>query len=116
MRPRFQADADFNEEIVSALLRRHPEVDFQTAGEAGLRGLPDPEVLARAADDGRVLVTHDRRTMPSHFADFIQQRESPGVIIISQRVSIGLATEELALVWEASEAGEWMNLIAELPL
>jgi len=116
MRPRFQADADFNEEIVSGLLRHHPELDFQTAEEAGLRGLPDPEVLTRVADDRRILVTHDRRTMPTHFAEFIQRKESPGVIIISQRVSVRRAMDELALVWEASDAEEWTNLIAELPL
>jgi hypothetical protein len=116
MRPRFQADADFNEEIVSGLLRNHPDMDFQTAEEAGLRGLPDPEVLTRAADDRRILVTHDRRTMPAHFAVFIQRRESPGVIIISQRVAVRRAMDELALVWEASEAEEWTNLIVELPL
>jgi hypothetical protein len=116
MRPRFQADADFNEEIVSGLLRNHPELDFQTAQEAVIRGLPDPEVLARTADDRRILVTHDRRTMPSHFADFIQRRESPGVIIISQRVSVRRAMDELTLVWDASEAEEWTNLIVELPL
>ena len=116
MRPRFQADADFNEEIVSALLRNHPDMDFQTAQEAGIRGLPDPEVLARTADDRRILITHDRRTMPTHFAVFIQQRESPGVIIISQRVSVRRAMDELALVWEASDLEEWINLIVELPL
>jgi hypothetical protein len=116
MRPRFQADADFNEEIVSGLLRNHPEMDFQTAEEAELRGLPDLEVLVRAADERRILVTHDRRTMPDHFGDFIQRRESYGVIIISQRVSVRRAIEELALVWEASEAEEWANLIVELPL
>lgn len=116
MRPRFQADADFNEEIVSGLLRNHPDLDFQTAQEAGIRGLPDPEVLAHTADDRRILVTHDRRTMPSHFADFIQRRESPGVIIISQRVSVRRAMDELTLVWDASEAEEWTNLIVELPL
>jgi hypothetical protein len=116
MRPRFQADADFNEEIVSALLRRHPELDFQTAEEGKIRGLPDPAVLTRAAEDGRILVTHDRRTMPTHFANFIQQKESPGVIIISQRVSVMRALDELTLVWEASQGEEWMNLIVELPL
>jgi predicted nuclease of predicted toxin-antitoxin system len=102
--------------MVSGLLRNHPDMDFQTAQEAGIRGLADPEVLARAADDRRILVTHDRRTMPAHFADFIQQRESPGVIIISQRVSVRRAMDELDLVWEASEAEEWTNLIVELPL
>lgn len=58
---RFQADADFNQIIVSAVLRHHQEIDFRTATAAGLAGLNDLEVLALAARDGRVLVTHDHR-------------------------------------------------------
>ena len=42
---RFQADADLNEDIVLGSTRLEPEVDFQTATEAGLRGLVSPEVL-----------------------------------------------------------------------
>lgn len=116
MRIRFQADADLNEEILSGVLRQNPDIDFQTAEEAELRGLADPEVLARAADENRILVTHDRRTMPRHFADFIGRRACPGVMIISQRVSVHRAIEELTLAWEVSEAEEWFNLIVELPL
>jgi Domain of unknown function (DUF5615) len=71
MSVRFQADADFNHIIVKAMLRREPSMDFQTAHAAGLVGVPDPEVLALAAHAGRVLVTHDRQTMPTHFAAFI---------------------------------------------
>jgi hypothetical protein len=39
MRVRFQADANFNEEIVSGLIRQKPDVDFQAAEEAELRGM-----------------------------------------------------------------------------
>lgn len=39
MKVRFQADADFNQNIVRAMRRRVPAVDFQTAREAGLQGL-----------------------------------------------------------------------------
>jgi predicted nuclease of predicted toxin-antitoxin system len=63
---RFQADADFNQIIVSAIIRHHQEIDFRTATAAGLTGLNDPEVLALAARDGRLLVTHDHRTMPRY--------------------------------------------------
>jgi Domain of unknown function (DUF5615) len=79
MNIRFQADADFNEEIVLGIIRRAPGIDFQTATEAGLRGLSDSDVLARAAQENRVLVSHDRRTMPMYFAAFIQSQISPGV-------------------------------------
>jgi hypothetical protein len=116
MKVRFQADADLNEEIVAGVMRREPAIDFQTAEEAGLRGLSDPDVLARAAAEHRILVTHDRRTMPSHFADFIVHHTSPGVLIISQQLSGRTAIEELLVIWEASESQEWTNLIVELPL
>jgi hypothetical protein len=43
---RFQADADLNQVIVFAVLRRLPAVDFRTATSAGLAGLKDQDVLA----------------------------------------------------------------------
>ena len=71
MRIRFQADADLNQIIVKATLRLEPSIDFQTAQAAGLAGLDDPGVLKVAAVQGRILVSHDRRTMPTHFGQFI---------------------------------------------
>jgi hypothetical protein len=113
---RFQADADLNAEIVVGVLRREPSIDFQTADEANLRQVPDPEVLTLAAQEGRILVTHDRRTMPRHFADVILHHSNPGVFIIAQTMSVRVAIEELVLVWAASASEEWRNLIVELPL
>jgi predicted nuclease of predicted toxin-antitoxin system len=79
VRIRFQADADLNQTIVLATVRREPGIDFQSAVQADLEGLKDPEVLALAANSGRLLVTHDIKTMPGHFAKFIQRATSPGV-------------------------------------
>jgi hypothetical protein len=50
MRPRFQADADCNQKIVLGLRRREPAVDFQDAHAGGVIGVPDPDVLRKAAD------------------------------------------------------------------
>lgn len=75
---RYQADADLNQIIVTAMFRRFPEIDFRTATAAGLAGVKDPDVLALAARDGRVLVTHDHTTMPRHFTAFIRATASPG--------------------------------------
>src|SRR5262245_34134623 len=98
MTVRFQADADLNAEIIAGVLRREPSIDFHMADEANLRRVPDPEVLALAAQDGRILVTHDRRTIPRHFAAFILHHSSPGVFIIAQTLSVRVAIEELLLV------------------
>lgn len=116
MRPRFQADADLKEQIVAAMKRREPTVDFKTASEAGLEGLSDVDVLAAAAREGRILVTHDRRTMPHHFADFIKSNLSPGVFIASQQSPVNVIADEILLAWSASEAEEWVNVICTLPL
>jgi len=78
MKVRFQADADFNQIIVKAILRREPSIDFQTAHAAKLTGVRDEAVLTLAAKDGRLLVTHDRKTMPRHFAIFIGSATSAG--------------------------------------
>jgi predicted nuclease of predicted toxin-antitoxin system len=64
MNIRFQADADLNQNIVTGILRREPAIDFQTASAAGVRGLGDIEVLQLAAKEGRILVSHDPKTMP----------------------------------------------------
>jgi hypothetical protein len=116
MRVRFQADADFNQDIVRAVRCRVPAVDFQTAHEGGLAGLDDEVVLERAAQEGRVLVSHDRRTMPHHFAAFITTKMSAGVILVPKNLPIRRAVEDLVLIWEASEAEEWVNQIDSLPL
>jgi len=113
---RFQADADLNEVIVKAVLRREPSIDFQHALVAGLTGLPDENVLAMAATAGRLLVTHDRKTMPGRFARFITANTSPGVLIVPQSMPVQQVADELLLVWMASNAEEWNNRIAVLPL
>lgn len=68
---RFQADADLNQIIVSAVVRRAPDIDFRTAMAARLAGLKDREVLALAARDDRILITHDQSTMPRHSGEFV---------------------------------------------
>jgi hypothetical protein len=47
---RFQADADLNQLILHAVIRREPARDFQTAAAAGLVGLRDPAVLTLEVD------------------------------------------------------------------
>lgn len=116
MKAKFQADADLNQEIIRALKRREPGVDFRTAHNAGLAGLSDPQVLEMAARDGRILVTSDRRTMPYHFAEFVKVNTSPGLVVVSQNISASAAAEELLLIWSATEHEEWVNRICTIPL
>ncbi len=115
MKIRYQADADLNADIIAGVRRREPLIDFQAADEAGLRGVADPLVLAYAAREGRILVSHDRKTMPRYFATFIARESSPGRFIISQNTDVRVAIEELILIWAASEADEWVNTLLTVP-
>jgi hypothetical protein len=116
MTPRFQADADFNHRIVLGLRRRETVIDILGAREGGVIALSDPEVLRIASDAGRILLSHDRKTMPAHLAKFRQTSSSPGVIIVSQDVDIGAAIEDLLIIWAASDAEEWQNRLGFVPL
>lgn len=114
-RVRFQADADLRQSIVTGIIRKQPNLNFQSANEAELEGIKDPEVLEIAARDGRLLVTHDRKTMPTEFGQYILSRTSSGVLILSQSLPISEAIDAIILVWEASTAEEWINQIMTFP-
>jgi hypothetical protein len=117
MKLRFLADADLNKAIVTGVMRREPSLDFLTAHAAGLRGLNDFAVLELAAQQQRVLVSHDVGTMPNHFHSFSETgKRSSGVFLIPQSLEIGAAIEELLLIWLATEASEWNGRLAWLPL
>jgi predicted nuclease of predicted toxin-antitoxin system len=107
---------NLNQAVVTGVLRREPTIDFQTASAAGLEGVKDSEVLAIAAQQERILVSHDRKTMPSEFASFIVSNQSSGVIIVSRKLPTEVIIEELLLIWAVSSAEEWINHIAKLPL
>jgi len=116
MKVRYQADNDLNQEIARILCHREPMIDFQTSHKAGLEGLNDDKVLAIAAQEGRVLVSHDRKTMPRHFARFISNQISPGLILISQDLPPVIAVEELLLIWAASTPEEYINRMVSIPM
>ncbi|MBV9074248.1 MAG: DUF5615 family PIN-like protein [Acidobacteria bacterium] len=116
MRPRFQADENLNSKIIAGVLRREPGIDFQTAAAAKLLGQSDIRVLEFCAANRRVLVSHDQRTIPAQFREFIKRSESPGVLIISQHLDLRQAIDELFLIWSSSEDREWINQMVRLPL
>ena len=116
MRVRFQADADMDGRILRGLRRAAPEIDIRTAADAGLAGLRDPEVLRIAADSGRILISQDRRTMPAHFSRFKAGAQSPGVILLREVATISSVIEELILIWNASDAEEWVDRLVWIPL
>lgn len=115
MKIRFQADADIDPDIRKGLLRREPSVDFRPAAGTIPDGTLDPEVLRIAAEDDRVLVSGDLRTMSVHFRDFVATRESPGVLLIPSSRSIGAVIEGILFIWLNWTPEDLRNRISWLP-
>ena len=114
---RFQADNDLNRLIVAATYRREPAIDFQTAQTAQLDYLDDETVLHLAAAEGRVLVTHDKRTLPTHFASFLGKgNHSPGVLlVIPQDAPLRTVVDTLVLIWADDRPEDWENAVTVIP-
>ena len=115
MKIRFQADADIDPDIRKGLLRREPSIDFQPVAGAIADGTPDTEVLRMAAENGRVLVSGDVRTMSVHFRQFAAAQDSPGVLLIPSSRSIGVAIEGLLFVWLNWTPEDLRNRVQWLP-
>ena len=115
MKVLYQADNDLRKAIVRGAVRREPRISFRSAQTARLDRVADPEVLAFAAVAGRILVSYDFRTMPSHFRQFTQARRRPRVLLVRQDLPVGEAIETLLLIGEASEADDCVNRLCPVP-
>lgn len=119
-RPHYLTDANLNLHIVAGLRRRQPTINILTAQDIGLLKTPDPEVLAVAKAEDRILLTHDRANMPGHLNDLLlglpADEHSPGVMSVEQALPIGLAIDAILFVWMASTHEEWRGQFTYLPL
>jgi Domain of unknown function (DUF5615) len=117
--PRVLADTNFNEHIVRGLRRLRSDISIVTAHQSGLDGVPDPEVLTYAARQDLILLTHDVRTMPGHFADFLlhlsEGEYSSDVWYTPQTLSVGVAIQAILETWLCSGHDEYRNRQFRLP-
>jgi uncharacterized protein DUF5615 len=60
---RLLADENLDYDLVRGALRRRPALDVVRAQEVGLSGFNDPDILAWAAKETRVVLTHYVKTM-----------------------------------------------------
>jgi hypothetical protein len=116
-RPRFLADHDLNEQIVTGILRREAALAFVRARDVGISEHPDAEVLAYAADNRFLVVSHDVNTMPSAaYVRMSSGQKMSGLSMVKQSDPVGAIIACLILIWSASQAEEWENQVCFLPL
>ena len=115
--PPFLADENFNNDLLRALLRHLPDLDVVRAQDTGVAGADDPALLAWAADEGRILLTHDVRTIPRHAYERVRAGLSlPGVVVVAGTTDLGEALDDLFAIIAASRDDEWPDQVRFVPL
>lgn len=117
MKIKFLVDENFNHKTLAGIKRQEPSIDIIAVQDVGLVATDDRDVLEWAAQDGRIVVTHDVST----FSVFAFERVSagrpmPGVIEIPETVPMGTIINDLILIAGASEPDEWADKVRYLPL
>jgi hypothetical protein len=111
------ADENFNNDIVRGLLRKKPDLDIVRVQEVGLRGADDPTILEWAANEGRVVLTHDATTMTYYAYERVKAGLSMlGVIEVADDLPLGQVIEDILLLAEYSNRSEWESQVIYLPL
>lgn len=114
---RLLSDENFHGPVVRALLARVPGLDLARVQDVGLMGVADPDVLAWAAQEGRILLSHDKKTIPRFAAARITAGEPmPGVFMVPLTMPTGQAIDELELLATATAMDEWSDVVKFLPL
>jgi hypothetical protein len=60
---RLLIDENVDHRILRGLKSRLPQIDYVVVKQIGLSGFPDLELLRWAAQENRIIVTHDKKTM-----------------------------------------------------
>jgi hypothetical protein len=114
---RLLSDENFNGDIVRGLLLRRSGLDIVRVQDAGLAGADDPDILAWAAENNRIVLTHDRATMSDYAYERLAAGERMvGVFVLDDRFPVGRAIEEILLIAACTEQVEWSGRAVHLPL
>ena len=114
---KFLADENFEGAIFRGLLRYKPNIDLIRVQDVGLQAVDDLAILAWADGEGRILLTHDRRTMPRYAYQRMSEGKSiAGMLVMKATIPVGQAIEDILLIEAVSTPEEWINKVQDLPL
>ena len=99
------------------LLLREPELDLVRVQDVGLSAASDPDILEWAANENRLLLSHDYETVPKYaYERAAAGLPMPGVIMADTYVAVQQAIDEILLLAQCSVEGEWEGQLIYLPL
>ena len=116
---RFLLDENLNPQYRTTLLQREPDMVVWYVGLPGApaKGTLDPDILDWCEVNRFILVTNNRRSMPQHLADHLENgRHIPGILTITPQMNMGMVIEDLLLIWSAAFEDEFQDQIVYLPI
>jgi len=113
----FLSDENFNGDIIRGLFLRQPNLDLLRVQDVGLQEVDDPIILEWAVINNRILLTHDRATMPDFAYERLNKgKDMAGMFVINDRMATRQVIDELILLVDCSEQTEWKDIILYLPI
>lgn len=116
---RYLLDENTDPLFRTELLRREPEMVVWRVDDPGAPPgeTSDAVILTWCEENGFILVTNNRKSMPGHLQDHLALgRHSPGILELNPNMGIGETIDELVLIWSASSSDEYQDLLLYLPL
>ena len=109
---RLGADENFDNAVIRGLRRRRPDLDIVRIQEFGLRSAADPTILEWAAQENRILLTHDVRTMRDYaYARVAAGQPMPGVCAVRRSASIGEAINAILRLLDDTPESGWAGQV-----
>lgn len=113
---RLLADENFNGDAVDGLLAQRPALDLLRVQDVGLVRTDDRLILEWAAENDRILLSHDKETVPG----FTYERVAAGLptpgVFIAHGMTVRQIIDEVLLIDAAGEQAEWADQVWFLPL
>ena len=114
---RLVVDQNFNAHIVDGMVLRDPGLDLIHVRDVGLAAALDPTIFEWAAVEERVLLTHDRRTIPPFaYARVAAGQRMPGVFLVGDDMPVGQAIDELLLAVHCLSPDECKDIVKYFPM
>ena len=114
---RLAADENFTGAILAGVLQQEPRIDIVRVQDCGIAQAADPVMLKWAARERRVIVSHDRKTLPPFAYEMVRNGDLMyGVVIVSDRMPFARAIAELLILAQCSDEPELLDRVLHLPL
>ena len=118
MRVKFLLDENLSPRLKIAVLRLNPNIDILRIGDPNTLplGSLDPDVLLYLNRSQRLLITDNRSSMPEHLRDHWEQGHHIwGLLWTRPNTPMRVLAQELLLIWETTEAEEWVDCLDWIP-